>query len=261
MNIALALAIAALQLAQNAATAGMQTPAASSCRSYTRETPATPELVHVWLAHSRDQRVLVCTPRPQSGTGGSEPTYNGESAVTEGGGVCRYATHLLARTGAGAMSRLQRYDTTEAVAMAAVGDAACPPPHDPATPKRYTMTYDLTSAAFESLMAFWGAAAGSTAEFDRALACCGSGGAASTAGSATANAERLRLRAAIAAGHMQSAAVTRIVRLAAHGLNRRYTLFIDDPESGPGGARIYVIYVTRFFRGPWHISGISDAVP
>lgn len=258
MNIALA--IAALQLAQNAATEGTQPAAAPSCLSYLRETPAVPETVRAWLAHSRDQRVLVCTPRPQGGAGGSEPTYSGESAVTKGGGVCRYATHLLARTGAGAKVRLQRYDTTEAVAMAAVGDAPCPPPHDPATPKRYTMTYDLTSANFESLMAFWGTAVSSAAEFDRALACCGAGGSASTAGSATANAERLRLRAAIAAGQMQSAAVTRIVRLPAHGLNRRYTLFIDDPDSG-ATARIYVIYVTRFFRGPWHISGISDATP
>jgi hypothetical protein len=257
----IALAIAALQLARNAATEGAQAPPAPSCLSYTRESPATPEPVRAWLAHSRDHHVLVCAPRPQGGAIGSEPLYSGESAVTKAGGVCRYATHLLARTGAGAMVRLQRYEATEAVAMAAVGDAACPPPHDPATPKRYTMTYDLPSATFESLMAFWGAAATSAAEFDRALACCGVGGGPETAGSATASAERRRLRAAIAAGHIHSAAVTRIVRLAAHGLNRRYTLFIDDPESPPGGARIYVIYVSRFFRGPWHISGISDAAP
>ena len=259
MNIALV--IAALQLAQNSAAEGTQPPAPSPCLSYTRETPATPEIVRAWLAHSRDQRVLICAARPQGAASGSEPLYSGESPITKGGGVCRYATHLLARTGAGAAVRLQRYDATEAVAMAAVGDAACPPPRDPATPKRYTMTYDLTSATFESLMAFWDGAAGSAAEFDRALACCGVGGGAPTAGSAIANAERLRLRSAIVAGRMHSAAVTRIVRLAAHGLNRRYTLFVDDPESRPGGARIYVIYVTRFFRGPWHISGISDAAP
>jgi len=255
-----AIAIAALQLAPSAAPGGTEAPAAASCQSYGRESPAAPEMVRAWLAHSRDDHVLVCTPQPQRGGSGAEPQYNGESAVTKSGGVCRYATHLLARTGAGRMTRLQRYDATEAVAMAAAGAAACPPPHDAAMPKRYTLTYDLTAATFESLMAFWGAASSSAAMFDRALACCGVGGDAPASGTATENAKRLRLRATIAAGHMQSAAVIRIVRLAAHGLNHRYTLFIDDPGSA-AGARIYVIYVTRLLNGPWHISGISDAAP
>jgi hypothetical protein len=256
----IALAIATLQLARNAATEEARAPTAASCQAYTRDSPAAPEMVRAWLAHSRDQHVLVCSPRPQGGASGAEPVYSGESAVTKSGEVCRYTTHLLAHIGVGTTSRLQRLDATEAVAMAAVGDAPCPPPRDPATPKRYTITYDLTSAIFESLMAFWGGAASSVAEFDHALACCGVGGGAPTAGSTTANAERARLRAAIVAGHMRSAPVTRIVRLAAHGLNRRYTLFIEDPDSGTA-ARVYLIYVTRFFRGPWHISGISDAAP
>ena len=258
MNVTLA--IAALQLARNAAGEAPQAAAAASCQSYTRQTPNIPEMMRAWLAHSHDDHVLVCKPQPQGGAGGAEPLYSGESAVTKGAGVCRYATHLLERTGAGAMTRLQRYDATEAVAMAAVGDATCPPPHDPAAPKRYTLTYDLTAGTFESLMASWGAAAISAREFDRALDCCGAGGAASTAGGAAANAERLRLRAAIVAGHMQSAAVTRIVRMSARGLHRRYALFVDDPESR-ANPRIYVIYVTRLLRGPWHISGISDAAP
>jgi hypothetical protein len=256
----IALATAALLLARYAAAEPPQAPPAASCQSYPRGSPA-PEPVGTWLTHSGDENVLVCTPATQSGASNPEPVYTGESAITKAAGVCRYASHLLARTGAGTKARLRRPDATEAVAMAAVGDAVCPRSHDPALPKRYTMTYDLTPATFESLMAFWGAAAVSATEFDRALACCGAGGAASTAGGAAANAERIRLRAAILAGQMQSAAVTRIVRMTAHGLNRRYALSVDDPESRTNGATIYVIYVTRFFRGAWHISGISDAAP
>jgi hypothetical protein len=255
----IALATAALLLARYAVAEGTQAPPAPSCQSYPRGSPA-PDPVGSWLAHSRDENVLVCTPPTQGGASEPEPVYSGESAITKAAGVCRYASHLLARTG-GTTPSLRRPDASEAVAMAAVGDAACPRSHDPATPKRYTMTYDLTPATFESLMAFWGAAAVSATEFDRALACCGAAGATSTAGGAAANAERIRLRAAILAGHMQSAAVTRIVRMTAHGLNRRYALSVDDPESRPGGASIYVIYVTRFFRGPWHISGISNTAP
>jgi hypothetical protein len=256
----IALATAALLLARYAAAEGTQPPPAPSCQSYPRDSPA-PEPVAGWLAHSRDQNVLVCMPAAQGGANAPEPVYSGESAITKAAGVCRYTSHLLARTGAGTTPSLGRPDASEAVAMAAVGDAACPRSHDPAMPKRYTMTYDLTPATFESLMAFWGAAAVSAKEFDHALACCGAAGAASTAGGAAANGERIRLRAAIVAGHMQSAAVTRIVRMTAHGLNRRYALSVDDPESRPGGASIYVIYVTRFFRGAWHISGISNAAP
>jgi hypothetical protein len=256
----IALATAALLLARYAAAEGTPAGPAPACQSYPRGSPA-PELVGAWLAHSRDASVLVCTPPTQGDASAVEPVYSGESAITKAAGVCRYATHLLARTGVGATARLQRPDTTEAVAMAAVGAAACPQSHDPAMPKRYTMTYDLTPATFESLMAFWSTVAGSTMEFDRALACCGAGGASSTAGGAVANAQRIRLRGTILAGHMQSAAVTRIVRMTAHGLNRRYALFIDDPESRPNGATIYVIYVTRFFRGAWHVSGISNAAP
>ena len=258
MNIALA--TAALLLARYAAAEGTQAPPAPSCQSYPRGSPA-PDPVGSWLAHSRDENVLVCTPPTQGGASEPKPVYSGESAITKVAGVCRYASHLLARTGAGATPGLRRPDASEAVAMAAVGDAGCPRWHDPAMPKRYTMTYDLTPATFESLMAFWSTVAGSTTEFDRALACCGATGAASTAGGAAANAERIRLRAAILAGHMQSAAVIRLVRMPAHGLNRRYALSVDDPESRPGEASIYVIYVTRFFRGPWHISGISNTAP
>jgi hypothetical protein len=253
------LAIASLVLAPEEAVPAPQATEGASCQSYMRQTPGAPELVRAWLAHSRDDHVLVCMPEPR-GASGSEAQYSGESTVSKEGGVCRYATHLLGRAGLGTMAHLQRYEATEAIAMAAVGEGGCPRPHDPAMPKRYTMTYDVTPAGFESLMAFWGAAAISSREFDRSLACCGAAGAASTAGGATANAVRLRLRAAIAGGRMQSAAVTRIVRMTAHALHRRYALFIEDPENRTGG-RIYVVYVTRLLREPWHITGLSDAAP
>jgi len=258
--VTLVLALGTLLLAGESAASRPPATAAPVCQSYARGSLAAPELVRRWLEHSRDDHVVVCEPQA---AGGAEPLYTGESAVTKGAGVCSYAAHFLTRTGSGSASRLQRYDRSEAVGMAAGGDGACPPPHEPATAQRYTMTYDLTPATFESLMAFWGAAATAAALFDRDLACCGSGeaAAAADAGSLAANAVRLRLRAAIVAGRMQAAAVTRIVRVAGLGLHRRYALLVVDPDSQPAGTSVYVIYVSRFLRGAWHISGLSDVAP
>ena len=257
--MALVLALGTLLLAGESAASRPPATAVPVCQSYARSSLAAPEVVRLWLEHSRDDHVLVCEPQ----AAGVEPLYTGESAVTKGAGVCSYAAHFLTRTGSGSASRLQRYDRSEAVGMAAVGDGACPPPHEPGTAQRYTMTYDLTPATFDSLMAFWGAAATSAAHFDRDLACCGTGGgaAAADAGSLAANAVRLRLRAAIVAGRMQAAAVTRIVRVAGLGLHRRYALLVVDPDSQPAGTSVYVIYVSRFLRGAWHISGLSDVAP
>jgi hypothetical protein len=256
--VTLALALGTLLLAGESAAARAPAAAAPVCQSYTRSSLAAPEVVRLWLEHSRDDHVVVCEPQA---AGGAEPLYTGESALTKRAGVCSYAAHFLTRTGSA--SRLQRYDRSEAVGMAAVGDGACPPPHEPATAQRYTMTYDLTPATFESLMAFWGAAATSAALFDRDLACCGAGeaAAAADAGSLAANAVRLRLRAAIVAGRMQAAAVTRIVRVGGLGLHRRYALLVVDPDSQPAGTSVYVIRVSRFLRGAWHISGLSDVAP
>jgi hypothetical protein len=257
--VILALALGTLLLAGESAGARAPAAAAPVCQSYARSSLAAPEVVRLWLEHSRDDHVVVCEPQA---AGGAEPLYSGESAVTKGARVCSYAAHFLTRTGSGSASRLHRYDRSEAVSMAVVGDGACPPPHEPATAQRYTMTYDLTPATFESLMAFWGAAATSASLFDRDLACCGAeAAAAADAGSLAANAVRLRLHAAIVAGRMQAAAVTRIVRVGGLGLHRRYALLVVDPDSQPAGTSVYVIYVSRFLRGAWHISGLSDVAP
>jgi len=268
----IAAAMAALLLAAEAPAGGMQAETAAACQGYTRNSADAPELVRWWLAHSHDERVRVCTAPGEAAAASAALQYSGESAVGRSGGVCSYASHFLTASGTGPTRRLQRYERTEAVAMVAVGEAACPPAHDPAR-GRYIPTYDLTPATFESLLAFWAAAAASADVFAHDLACCGggaggSGGAgggagaeAPSAGSVASSATQLRLRATIAAGRMQAAAVTRIVRVAAHGLHRRYALFVADPDSRPPGASVYVIYVTRLLRGPWHISGISDVAP
>jgi hypothetical protein len=265
VNLALLVAAASLS-AGDGSVAEVQPAAAPTCQSYTRASPAAPEIVRAWLATSRDDRVLVCMPPPAAGaSGGGEPVYSGESRVRKNGGVCSYATHLLARTGAAANSRLARLDATEAIAMTRSGDATCPPAHDSAAPEGYTMTYDLTPATFESLLSFWDEATGSAQAFDRNLACCGVGGSGGasdpTAGSVAANALRARLRAAIVGGRVRAAAVTRIVRVGARSLHRRYALFIPDPDARPAGTSVYVIYAGRFMRGRWHITGISDVAP
>lgn len=260
MNIALFIAATALSAGDGAATTAGAV-AAPTCQSYARAS-AAPEIVRTWLAHSRDDHVVVCTPPPDSG---AEPVYSGESAVGRAGRICSYTSHLLMRAGSGATSRLQRYEATEAVAMSRVGDGACPPAHEGSALPRYTMTYDLPPATFESLLAYWGAATISASAFDHDLACCGVGAGASedaaTAGAAAANALRARLRAAIAGERMRAAVVTRIVRVGARDLHRRYALFVPDPDSQPTGTSVYVIYVTRFLRGPWRITGISDVAP
>jgi hypothetical protein len=259
VNIALFIVAAALPAGDGATAAGAA--AAPACQSYARTSAAAPEIVRTWLAHSRDDHVVVCTP-PGSA---AEPVYSGESAVGRAGTVCSYTTHLLTRTGFGTTSQLQRFEATEAVAMSRVGSAACPPPHEATDVQRYTMTYDVPPATFESLLAFWGAATTSAAAFDHDLACCGVGAGgsdvAATAGGAAANALRARLRAAIVGGRMRAAVVARIVRVGARDLHRRYALFVADPDSQPADTSVYVIYVTRFLRGPWHITGISDVAP
>ena len=266
----IAAAIAALSLAAETPAAATQAASAAACQTFTLSSPAAPEIVRWWLAHSRDDHVRVCSGPGAAAAASAEPQYSGESAISRSGAVCSYAAHILTPSGTGPSRRLQRYDRTEALAMIAVGDAACPPPHELA--RRYIPTYDLTPATFESLLGFWAAAAASADTFAHDLACCGAGGAAAagaaatgadaaSAGSLAAHATALRLRATIASGRMQAAAVTRVVRVAAHGLQRRYALFIEDPDSRPPGATVYVVYVSRWLRGSWHISGISDVAP
>lgn len=270
MNIALSFAALLLAWtgAAQAQTAPSAAPAAAPptappaappvCQSFARSSAAAPEIVRGWLARSGDDHVRVCSPQaPGSDTSGAT-LYTGESAVTRSRSVCSYSSHLLTRMGNGAGSRLQRFESAEGTGMAIAGGGGCPAPHS-APAELYTMTYDLTPAAFESIMAFWATAGASAAAFDHELACCTvRGSAAAAPPSAAASATVARLRAAIATGRMQTAAVPRIVRLAGRGVRYRYALFIADPDSRPLGATVYVIYLSKWLAGPWRISAITD---
>jgi len=68
-----------------------------------------------------------------------------------------------------------------------------------------------------------------------------------------------RLRNAIGAGRLRGAPVLRIVRLSGATLRRRYALFVADPDRAPQQSTLYVIYLSRWIGGPWHISGVADA--
>jgi hypothetical protein len=230
-------------------------PAELPCQTFTRASPAAPDVVRDWLAHSSDDHVIVCT---AAGVAQDvAPLYNGESGVTRHGTLCSYSSHALIRAGSGAASRLQRFERGEAVSMALAG-GDCPAPHASTTEQRYTTTYDLSPAAFVSIMQYWAAAVDSTQSFDRELTCCGAGEG-SAAGTALAAETRTRLRAAIAAGRIKAAGVTRIVRFSGRVLHRRYALTLPDPDSRPAGATVYVIYLSKWAAGPYHITGITHA--
>lgn len=227
-----------------------------SCQSFTRESSPAPAVVRAWLAHSSDDHVIVCAP----GSGGDAPgatLYSGESRVGRQGAVCSYSSHGLTRVASGTGGRLQRYERGDAVRMAIAG-RECPPPHSALVAERYTETYDLSPAAFVSIMELWSAAAAATQTFDQE--CCENRGAPGAARSAPASgATAQRLRAAIAAGRMKSIPVTRIVRITGLSLRRRYALFVADPDSQPPGSTLYVIYLSRWLAGTWHLTGVADA--
>jgi hypothetical protein len=232
-------------------------PLGEPCQSYTRASAAAPEVVRGWLAHSSDEQVLVC---PQAAPRGAEepgnPAYFGESALRRRGAVCSYSSHGLTRIGAGAAAHLESYERGEALAMAFAG-ADCPPPRAPSAATPYTATYDVSPSAFVAIMRFWAAAAAHTEDFDRELGRTARGGSEPEASAALG--ARTRLRAAIEGGRMQAAAVTRIVRISGFGLRHRYALFVADPDSRPPGSTLYVIYLSKWPTGPYHITGIADA--
>jgi len=244
------LAIAAL-LAGGPAPSAAPGPTAS-CQSFTRTSAGAPEVVRTWLARSADDHVVVCTPQQPHDAADAVPVYTGETAVTRHGAVCSYARRVLSAVGDGAGSRLRHDEHGDAVGMVlASGD--CPAPHSAAAPDRYTLTYDLSPAAFVSIMAFWAAATASPQAFERATACCKSQAAAAAPGS--------RLREAIDAGHhIGTAAVRRIVRLSGASLRQRYALFVSDPDSRPTGAPVYVIYLSKWLGvGSYRITGVTEA--
>jgi hypothetical protein len=218
----------------------------AACQTYTRASGSMPDMVRDWLTRSGDDHVRVCGRGAPGVAGGGEadaaPLYSGESVVRKQGVVCSYATHGLAPVGTGAHRQLRRYERGDPHAMVLAG-LECPPPHA----ESYTVTYDVSAAAFVSIMDLWSSVAASTAAWDRALCCGGATG--------------QRLRAAIGAGRMKSAAVPRIVQMSPGlKLHRRYALFVADPDSSPPGSRLYVLYVSHALGGGWRISGLADAV-
>ena len=230
-----------------------QSQAADSCQAYNELSAGAPAVVLEWLKRSGDERVMVCD--PPSVPLEAPPRYRGESAVSRQGQVCRYSSHGLAKVGSGAAARLQRYDRRDVVRMALAG-AQCPPLPAANATDPYTGTYDVSPAAFAAIAALWREAAASSAGFDRTSAFDSGGGGAPTATSA---ATRTRLRAAIAAGKMKTAAVIRVVRISGSLLRHRYALMVTDPELGAGESALYVIYLSKSFTGPWRITGVVAA--
>ncbi|HUJ51911.1 MAG TPA: hypothetical protein VLX08_00010 [Steroidobacteraceae bacterium] len=233
-------------------------PPAMPCQVFARGNAQAPQLVREWLARSSDERVTVCA-QPGPAGANAVPLYAGEGAVSRHDGVCSYASHGLAIEGSGAAQRLRRYESSEATAMA-LADRDCPTPHPPAAPQPYTTTYDVSHAAFLSIIQLWSAVATSSAAFEHELACCNVGAAPAEAvrRSLDATEARQRLRAAILAGDMKGAVVTRIVRIPDSAFRRRYALFVTDPAQDAAGSRFYVLYLRRDWRGPSHIIGIAE---
>jgi hypothetical protein len=233
--------------------------ASTPCQVFARGTAEAPQLVREWLARSSDERVAICAQPPPARVDAA-PAYAGEGTVTRHGAVCSYPSHGLMIEGNGAAQRLRRYENGEATAMALAG-RDCPTPHPPGAPHPYTTTYDVSSAAFVSIMQLWSTVATSPAAFEQELSCCGlAGGATSGAvprvlGGSDA---RQRLSTAIIAGDMKAVIVTRIVRIPDSAFHRRYALFVLDPSTDASGSRFYVLYLRRGLRGPSHIIGIAE---
>jgi hypothetical protein len=228
------------------------------CQVFVRSNTEAPQLVRAWLARSSDERVAVCA-QPPPATADAVPTYAGEGPVTRRGAVCSYPSHGLMIEGNGAAERLRRYENGEATAMALAGHD-CPTPHPAGAPQPYTTTYDVSSAAFVSIMELWSTVTASSAAFERELSCCGLAGpspGAAPRALGPSDAQQ-RLRAAIVAGDMKAAVVTRIVRIPDSAFHRRYALFVLDPSKEAAGSRFYVLYLRRGLRGPSHLIGIAE---
>lgn len=219
------------------------TPAPPACQTFTRNDATPPPLVRAWFAHSSDERVRLC---PQFAAAAGEdiaPLYFGEGPVAQHGKVCSYPSHVLTRMGRGSGERLQRQEGTEALEMALAG-AECPVPH--AGRHDYVQTYDVSVAAFASIMRLW-------SQTSAALAA-----GVPTAVDATGTDVRKRLEAALAPGHSAGAVVNRLVRIPGSVLRHRYALFIKVPERAADAGPLYVIYVDKALRGPYWISAFAE---
>ena len=220
--------------------------APAACETFTRSSESMPAHVREWLAHSLDERVVMC---PQAGAPGSEGAtalYFGEGEVTQHGTVCTYPRHGLTLVGSGAAARLTRYDRSEALAMA-LADGECPEPHAPRGAQGYVETYDIGTLTFAGIMRLWSAIAG-------APVAAPSG---SVAASTPATATRARLQAALGT-HKRDAIVTRIVRIPGSVLRHRYALFVTAPDATAGAGAQYVIYLDKKLRGPYEITAFAE---
>jgi|SRR5579862_8794927 len=210
--------------------------AAPDCEVFTRDSANAPQQVRQWLQSSQDARVRVC--QLLAGDAATA-VFTGEGAVSRSGDVCSYASHGLTSLGSAEHAHLTRYESEEMRAMLLAG-SACPVPHASGAPT-YTLTYQVRPKVFEAVMRWWQALLQSAAPQLPASA-------PGTAGA--------RLRTALAAGRLREAPVVRLVRIPGSLLRHRYTLFVADPEAAPAGA--YVIYLSKFPRAPWQITGVAD---
>jgi hypothetical protein len=226
-------------------------PPAAACQSLSRAAQTLPPLVREWFAHSADERVLVC-PQSAAGTQGAEAAaYFGEGAVTQHAGVCSYLSHGLTLIGSGAAARLQRYERSEALAMALAG-TGCPTPHGDAGAAAYVETYDVSSEAFIGIMRLWSAATATLAA-DKEHCC-----AMRAAESRITPEARARLEAEIDPGHIGAASVTRIVRIPGSVLRHRYALFLTVPDATHGSPAAYVAYIDKSVRRPYEITDFAE---
>ena len=250
------LVLTALLLA--AAPPARENPAGPSCDTYTLASVNAPPMVHSWLSHSSDEHVRVCQLSGSATSAASAASYTGESAVRHHGGVCSYSSHRLEKIGDANRGRLERYERSDVQVMALAG-SECPTPH-PTGADAYIPTYDVSARAFEAIMQLWAAASASTQRFDQEVACCADSGpgAAVAVGPAALGDSGRRLRSAINAGHMKSASVTRIVRMSGSVWQHRYALFVANPDIRDAQPRLYVIYLRKPLRGPFHITSVAD---
>ena len=229
---------------------------AAACQSFSRASEKLPPLVRAWFGQSADERVLACPQAPAAVGEAIAPLYFGEGAVTQHAEVCSYQSHGLTLAGSGDAARLQRYDRSEALAMALAG-SDCPRPHG--APAAYVETYDVSPSAFVGIMRLWSAAAAAVSTPEHG--CCTKSAARGKAGVSAvhmAPEARARLEAAIDPGRMKEASVTRLVRLPGSVLRHRYALFITVPDSANGNASPYVLYIDHSLRGPYEITAFAE---
>ncbi|HEY1874362.1 MAG TPA: hypothetical protein VGG67_08170 [Steroidobacteraceae bacterium] len=232
--------------------AGGSAAAPAACEVYARSTPTPPPLVREWLAHSADERVVMCPQPGAPGSGGATALYFGEGAPTQHGTVCTYPRHGLTLTGSGAAAHLQRYDRSEALAMALAGPEECPAPHAPTSAQGYVETYDISTSTFVGIMRLWSSIA--------AVPPAASGvrpGSAAGGTPTPVTATRARLQAALGS-RTSEATVSRIVRIPGSALRHRYALFVKAPDASGGASSQYVIYVDKSLRGPYEITAFAE---